>query len=155
MGDWSKEVLSDALFAHLEGWKPELGVWQKVLFIVVGSAAYSSFLTLFIIGVFASMVFGGWGAFSMHLFSRELFLRITYYLHCWMGSFGCGFFEAWVFASLRFYCSCADARDGSFFGRSVFFFVCCFFRGPGFLRCGIPDAYFGLCRKSLSGIAYY
>ena len=37
MGDWSKEVLSDALFAHLEGWKPKLGVWQKVLFIVVVS----------------------------------------------------------------------------------------------------------------------
>ena len=59
MSDWSKEVLPDALFAHLERWKPELGIWQKVLFVVVGSAAYSSFLMLFIVGVFSSMVFGG------------------------------------------------------------------------------------------------
>ena len=63
MSGWSKVVLPDALFAHLERWKPELGIWQKVLFIVTGSAAYSSFLMLFIVGVFSSMVFGG-GAFQ-------------------------------------------------------------------------------------------
>ena len=86
MSDWSKVVLPDALFAHLERWKPELGIWQKVLFIVTGSAAYSSFLMLVIVGEFSSMVFGG-GAFSVHLFGRELFLGIAYCLHCWMGLF--------------------------------------------------------------------